>query len=110
MVQDVGATMVTLVWLVPGSETDIRLAIQMLDERNIGIKYYNRDDYRETQVRGQRGSWLEQPHIQLFYGSDGEYRRLVSGNVLIWTEDRITYRLEVDAPLDEAVTIAESMQ
>ena len=32
------------------------------------------------------------------------------GNVLIWEENKITYRLETSLELDEAIHIAESLQ
>jgi len=34
---------------------------------------------------------------------------LVEGNVLLWTEGEITYRLETDQRMEEAVRIAESL-
>jgi hypothetical protein len=36
--------------------------------------------------------------------------RLIDGNVLIWENNQITYRLETNLELDEAVRIAESLQ
>jgi hypothetical protein len=38
-----------------------------------------------------------------------DQRRLVSGHVLIWEEDGLTYRLETDLSMEEAVAIAESL-
>jgi hypothetical protein len=35
---------------------------------------------------------------------------LIEGHVLIWTEGEITYRLETDMPLEEAVRVAESLR
>jgi hypothetical protein len=34
----------------------------------------------------------------------------VNGNTLIWEDGGTTYRLETDAPLDEALRIAESLR
>ena len=44
--------------------------------------------------------------------TDGDYnlRRLITGYVLIWRDGDITYRLETDLPLEEAVKIAESLR
>jgi hypothetical protein len=36
--------------------------------------------------------------------------RLIEGNVLLWTSQGITYRLETTRPRSEAVAIAESLQ
>ena len=37
-------------------------------------------------------------------------RRLVEGNVLLWEQDGVTYRLETELPLDEAIKVAESLE
>jgi hypothetical protein len=44
--------------------------------------------------------------------SNGVYQdvRLIKGHVLIWEQEEITYRLETDLPLEEAVRVAESLQ
>jgi hypothetical protein len=34
---------------------------------------------------------------------------LIDGHVLIWAEDNLSYRLESDLPLEEAIRIAESI-
>jgi hypothetical protein len=36
--------------------------------------------------------------------------RLVEGHVLIWADGSLTYRLETELPLDEALRIAESLR
>lgn len=36
--------------------------------------------------------------------------RLIEGHVLIWAVGSVTYRLETDVPLDEAVKTAESLE
>jgi hypothetical protein len=35
---------------------------------------------------------------------------MITGNVLIWTDGALTYRLESDLPLAEARRIAESLR
>jgi hypothetical protein len=39
-----------------------------------------------------------------------DFIRLIEGNVLIWTEGDLTYRIETDLSLEEAIRIAESLQ
>jgi hypothetical protein len=39
-----------------------------------------------------------------------DFRRLVEGQVLIWEADGITYRLETELSMEEAVAIAESLK
>jgi hypothetical protein len=36
--------------------------------------------------------------------------RLIDGHVLIWTDGNLTYRLETDLSLEEALKVAESLQ
>jgi hypothetical protein len=54
--------------------------------------------------------WAEGPYLLQLSGGDIDLRRLVEGHVLIWTDGPITYRLETDLTLDEAVRIAESLK
>ena len=68
----------------------------------------------ETTVDGERALWVRGPHLLQFREKNGnvdyDTRRLVNGNVLIWQEDTLTYRLETDLPLEEAVRVAESLR
>jgi hypothetical protein len=69
---------------------------------------------QETQVHGQRALWTTGPYL-LQVGSVSDQRnalrRLVTAShTLIWTERDITYRLECDVSLEEAVRIAESLR
>ncbi len=68
---------------------------------------------RETSVKGQPALWTQGPYL-LQFERDGQVivdtRRLVTGHVLIWVEKGITYRLETDLSLEEAVRIAESLK
>jgi hypothetical protein len=105
--QDLGGAVVTLVWLDEGS---VRLSLQVLDERVVGSKY-DPGDYRRTTVHGELAAWLTGDHILAFFGGrGGDFIRQIERNVLIWEEDGITYRLETDASLAEAVRIAESLE
>jgi hypothetical protein len=65
-----------------------------------------------VQVAGNDGFWLHgDPHIFFWQGPDGfvdDSRRWV-GDVLLWSDGPITYRLETSLGRDEAVRIAETM-
>jgi len=43
-------------------------------------------------------------------GGDLEFTRLIEGHVLIWTMGDVTYRLETELSLEEAIKIAESLE
>jgi hypothetical protein len=65
-----------------------------------------------VRVAGSSGFWLRgDPHIFWWEGPDGlvdDTRRWV-GDVLLWSDGPITYRLETSLGRDEAIRIAETM-
>jgi hypothetical protein len=66
-----------------------------------------------TTVNGQYALWTDGPYVvQVVENGQvvNDTRRLVTGHVLIWTEGDVTYRLETDRPLADAVRIAESLR
>ena len=102
--------MVTLVWLQPDNTAQSRLALQILNERVVGSKL-EPNDYEVTRVGDHTAYWLTGEHILAFYEPPGrDFIRIISNNVLIWEINGITYRMETDASLEEAVRIAESLQ
>lgn len=66
----------------------------------------------QIEVNGEQGLWMEGAHIlYLHLGETSQIVEIpVEGNILIWTEGPITYRLEGDFPLEEALRIAESLK
>jgi hypothetical protein len=68
-----------------------------------------------VEVRGSPGVWITGARHELLYQRPGEgevrfkERRLV-GNVLIWDDDGITYRLEGPRSVDEARRIARDLR
>ncbi|HBY92721.1 MAG TPA: hypothetical protein DEP84_01965, partial [Chloroflexi bacterium] len=111
--QDLGGPAVILVWLVPESEDEVRMSLYALGEDVFGAKSQP-EVIQETTVNGQRALWVRGPHILQFRDRQGrtvyEPRRLVEGNVLVWVQDQITYRLESHLSLKEAVRVAESLR
>lgn len=65
------------------------------------------------EVAGQGGYWLSgDPHVLFWEGSDGfvdDDRRWV-GDVLVWSDGPITYRLETSLSRAEAIRIAETIR
>ena len=98
-----------LVWLDPEDSSRARLALHVLGPETFAGKSETRL-IQETQVNGAEALWLEGSHFLLLRNGSREFRSLVTGNVLLWSEDDITFRLETDQPLEEAVRIAESMR
>ena len=77
--------------------------------------YYGKliDQATNTLVNGNRAAWVDMPHM-LVYEHEGIIRRqssfLIQGNVLIWAEGNVTYRLESNLTMEQAVAIAESLR
>ena len=84
-----------------------RLALYHLTERDFALKAVQ--VIERTVVDGAPAVWARGPHFVSFQDSGFGELELVAGDVLIWTEDGVTYRLESDLPLVEAVRIAESL-
>jgi hypothetical protein len=64
-------------------------------------------------VAGREAAWTQGPYVLAYQhplGEELDMRRLVEGNVLIWFENGLTYRLESDLSLEETVRVAESLE
>jgi hypothetical protein len=110
--QDLGGPVAVLAWLDPDQPDRVRLSLHQLGPGTFGQKF-EPPVVRETTVHGERALWTEGPYLLQFQRGGQvlyETRRLVTGHVLVWVEDDITYRLETDLPMDEAVRVAESLR
>jgi hypothetical protein len=107
--QDFGGPVVVLVWSDPTQPDRARLSLFQLGPGTF-VEKVQPQVVRETTVRGLPALWAEGPYLMELKGGRYESGRLVTGNVLIWLEGEITYRLESGLSLDEAVRIAESLQ
>ena len=63
---------------------------------------------------GDLGFWLEgAPHTVMFLDANGQIQEdstRLAGNTLLWEEDGVSYRLEADLEMEEALKIARSME
>ena len=106
--QDLNGPVVILVWLDPDRPGGVRLSLHYLSPNTLAGKSVPQT-LQETTVHDQPALWVTGPHLLQIEGQSYDLIRLVAGNVLIWTEGEITYRLETDVSLEEAVQIAESL-
>jgi hypothetical protein len=65
---------------------------------------------QETRVNGERAIWTTGPYPVIFSNNEIQYERLINGHVLIWGDLDVTYRLETNLSIEEAVKIAESLE
>jgi hypothetical protein len=107
-VQDDGPTVI-LVWLEEGDPGQVRLSLHQIGPSGFYMNKYEPRVIIETQVNGGYAIWAEGPYMVDITNGHQEFRRLVDGNTLIWKDGVITYRLESDLSLAEAVKIAESI-
>jgi len=111
--QNLGGPAVVLVWTDPQQPSRVRMSLQALSSDAFVWKVQPQK-VEQTSVHGKLALWLTGPYVlQYRYGAQISYdvRYLVTGHTLVWVdEDGITYRLETDQPLPEAVRIAESLR
>ena len=109
-VQDAEGAMSILVWLDPQQTDKILMSLHFIPAGSWAISKGMPVNILETSVNGQRAIWGEGPYPLRLYNGDLEFMRLIEGHVLIWAVDDITYRLETDLPLEEAIRTAESLE
>ena len=113
-VQDLDGPAVILVWLDPIDPSKVRLSLHALSSDAFAQKIVGERLVDEVRVNGENAAWVRGEHMLQLRDNNGDStygtRRLVSGNVLIWETNAVTYRLETYQPLDEAVHIAESLR
>jgi Domain of unknown function (DUF4367) len=109
-VQNAKGNMAILVWLDPQKPNQVLMSLHQIPKGSWMIDKFQPKVIQETSVKGQRAIWTEGPYPILLRNGDLTFKRLVTGHVLIWTDGNVTYRLESDLSLEEAVKIAESLR
>lgn len=109
-VQNMDGNMVVLVWLDPQDPTRVSMSLHFLPPGSWAIKKMEPTVIDETRVNGERAIWTTGPYPLYVSNGDIQYKRLITGHVLIWDDGKVTYRLETDLSLEEAVKIAESLE
>jgi hypothetical protein len=109
-VQEMDGTMVVMAWLDENDPNRVRLSLHVIERGSYAITKMEPTRLEETTVNGSIAYWAEGPYIVRLTNGDMDQRRLIEGQVLIWSEGILTYRLETDLSIEEAVKIAESLQ
>jgi hypothetical protein len=108
-VQEADGKMTILVWIDPDRPDKIAMSLHLIPPTSWAIDKFDPAEVQETQVDGQHAIWAVGPYPLRMRNNDLEFTRLIAGHVLIWTENEITYRLETELSLEEAIKIAESL-
>lgn len=108
-VQDQGGSTVLLVWLSPDG-AGVRLLLQELSAGSWGLKKVELMQVQAAEVDGQPAIWATGPYVLLYANGAAVEQRSVGGHALIWESDEVTFRLESDLELVDAIRIAESLE
>jgi hypothetical protein len=109
-VQEAEGKMTILVWIDPKKPGQVLMSLHLIPPGSWAIDKFDPALVQETTVNGQKAIWAVGPYPLRLRNQDMQYLRLIEGRVLIWTDKDITYRLETDLSLEEAVKIAESLE
>ncbi len=107
--QDLDGAAVILVWLDPRDPARAVFSFQAFTDDS-SIWKLDPELVATSRVNGREAYWTSGPYLLVTASGERESVRLVEGHVLIWTEGGLTYRLEGDLGLDEAVRMAESLR
>lgn len=108
-IQNADGNMTILVWLDPQSPETVLMSLHFIPAGSWAITKVSPTLIEETTVDGVRAIWAVGPYPLRFTDGDLEFTRIINGNVLIWANDTLTYRLETDMSLEEALKVAESL-
>jgi hypothetical protein len=95
---------------LPGTPWGLILVELRTDEGSLVKDVGSFEDVQEVQVGGRAAFWIEAPHELHVITDEGSETFRVDGNVLIWTQGAVTYRLETSLELPESVALAESFR
>lgn len=108
-VQDADGPVTFLVWLDPENPAEVRMSLHFLPPDSWAIKKVEPAMIEETSVNGNYAIWAVGPYPLRYENGELEFMRMIDGHVLIWQDGEITYRLETNLPMQEAIRIAESL-
>jgi len=109
-VQDAEGPMTILVWLDPQQPDQVKMSLHFIPDGSWAVEKFSPRAIDETSVNGNPAVWAVGPYPIMLQNGDMKVSRLVNGHVLIWENGGITYRLEADLSMEEAVRIAESLE
>jgi len=109
-VQDAEGVMTILVWTDPKQPERVTMSLHFIPVGHWAINKFGPVEIKETEVSGQQAVWAVGPYPLFMKDGNIQIERLIDGHVLIWADGDLTYRLETELSLDEAVKIAESLQ
>jgi hypothetical protein len=107
-VQNLDGPALVLVWMDRQQPEKVMASLHVLTSEALVYKMQPQQ-VDATTVDGAEALWLAGPYIVQNGAGEWAPQRLVAGHVLIWTDGELTYRLESDLAVEEAVRVAESL-
>jgi hypothetical protein len=104
--RDAAPPAVTLVWR---DEDGTPISLTEIGAEAFATKLVAEEGVTWLKIGGQGAIWLEGPHQLQLLGHLKTNSLLIESNVLIWSADKITYRLEGDLSQLDMVAVAESI-
>jgi len=101
--------MIILVWLDDQQPAHIRYSLHLLTCEMCVTKTEPKV-IETTTVNEKPAIWASGPYMLELRNGTIAIRRLIEGNVLIWENAEVTYRLETAGTLEEARRLAESLE
>jgi uncharacterized protein (AIM24 family) len=84
--------------------------LQLVGDDEIVTKTVDRfEDLHDVRVNGRRAFWIDAPHELLVATESGDESFTIQGNVLIWAEGLVTFRMETSLRLRAAIALAETI-
>lgn len=108
-VQDFGGPLLIFVWLDDAQPDRVRLSMYQFLPGPYAEKS-RPEVIKSSTVNGRPALWGQGEHLLITRSGGTVLHRLVDGNVLLWTEGEVTYRLETALPEPEAIRVAESLR
>ena len=99
---------VIFLWRDEDQPDQIALSLYQINAPQYAAK--GAEQLEQTEVNNNQAFWVRGPHIFRLQNAGFEEWRFVAGNVLIWWDGAVTYRLEGADSLEDALRLAESLQ
>ena len=109
-IQDMDGAVVILVWTAERDPEKAELILYEIAPGSWAGEKSMLYTLERTQVNGREAAWAEGPYMLNLSNGNTDMRRLIAGRVLIWNEAGVTYRLESNLDLSQAIEIAESLE
>lgn len=110
-VQDMRGAMVILVWTAEQDPEKAELVLFEIAPGSFAGEKGMPFSVERTQVNGREAVWAQGPYVLNLRDGNMDMRRLIGGHVLIWDKNNgVTYRLESNLDLSQAIEIAESLE